>query len=353
MKRFCPACNQIFSGQMLCPNCGVQLSVTETTDSGSSSVFPKAIELPSSQPHLLYRFILGLLLAQGFYYSTYELVKAYWMWKGSPGITQETGWFVLNGLQLGALLIGGIVVGSGQKRGMLAGLALGVVNVILIWFMDQRSHDAEGVIVIFMNGMYHLMAGAIGGLIGRAIWQPVLPLPKYDNPNRSGGSHREIENIVAETKIPLNWSRILAGAVMTFVATVWAESIRTYLVKRIHGSQTGTPMQSFFVTWEIACLLILIGAGFAGAHSRRGVVHGFLVGILASLALIGLQMSWDMSSFSSLAFLKNQFNLPLDNHGFNVVSCLFTVGHTMLISILGGWLGSRMLTPLRSPHHPL
>src|SRR5262245_16731892 len=142
MQRVCPKCQATFHGLLVCPQCGMQIP------DGTKPAPPPAPPAPhhrpvsppaapqADRPHeftAVTRFVVGLVLAQGFYYGARQLGQAVLLaqnqtdwWDSMPGL------ITVQALQAGALLIGGIIAGAGRARGLLPGAVLGLANASAI-----------------------------------------------------------------------------------------------------------------------------------------------------------------------------------------------------------------------------
>ena len=142
---------------------------------------------------------------------------------------------------------------------------------------------------------------------------------------------------------PIAWARVLAGAVLAFIGTVWAQTIRNYLSSMAsYGSSFSSP----FVTWQISFLVVLVGAGFAGSNTRSGLRHGVLVGILATIAIVIAQFKLGVAQLPSQEFLLDSLEMGPAS-GAPVGACLFiSSAATFITAAIGGWLGGQVFPPM-------
>src|SRR5205085_1737715 len=83
------------------------------------------------------------------------------------------------------------------------------------------------------------------------------------------------------------WGRVAVGVLLAAGGTVWANVIRDFVLGA--SGNSGDKLQSQFVTWEVSVLAMLVGGAVAGANTRRGAFHGFLVGTPAMCLLCAFQ----------------------------------------------------------------
>jgi hypothetical protein len=311
----------------------------------SSPTGSAPVKLEAAQGHPLFwgRLLLGLILSQGLYYGLRQLGLA-WLARGGEGadfFQTEKGTLVLTGGQLFALLIGGVVGASGLPRGVLFGGLLGCLNsAIFIGTAWWRRSDLDQSLLV--NGpVLHVLIGAIGGLLGRLIWKPLPPLPRYDTPGSSTAVKVKVMPELDELG-PLIWSRILTGAVFAFVGTVFAQDLRSAMGRY---ALTNSRIFDQFVNWQIGALIVLAGGAVAGANTRRGFMHGLIVGGLACVGLVVTQYTKNILHFAAHEFWIDQLNVKQVGNGVELQMVLFAILHTLFLTLLGGWLGSQLLPP--------
>jgi hypothetical protein len=287
--------------------------------------------------------LLGLILAQGVYYALRHLGIA-WLF----GSGQDTAWFrtgqgaiLVIASQIVSLLFASIVASSGVPRGGLLGSLLGMINIgcfIAVEFLVVGPPEAS---LLISGPILHLLTGTIGGLIGRLLWKPLPPLPRYDLPG-SSSNLKEKELVVETERGPLSWSRIIAGGVLVFVGTVWAHDIRLTMGKY---ARIDDRVFDQFITWEVCALIVLFGGAFAGANTRRGFMHGFLVSLLACMGLVVAMFAKEIRFYPAHEFWLTEFGIAKPQTGVSIPVALFAVIDTMLLATLGGWLGAQLLQP--------
>src|SRR5438552_195728 len=125
MAMVCPQCGTSYEQRLQCGQCNGRLVYQ---DAGRGS--PTPTEDATWQQTPWGRIIIGLLLAQGIFYGLRRFLVAGLMATDAANPEEFsgdlTGVLVLQGLQLVAVFVGGLLAGAGQVRGALYGLLLGV-----------------------------------------------------------------------------------------------------------------------------------------------------------------------------------------------------------------------------------
>jgi hypothetical protein len=98
-----------------------------------------------------------------------------------------------------------------------------------------------------------------------------------------------------------------------------------FLLRASNGTLTiSSQMQAQLVSMEIAALVTLLGAGFAGATTRSGLKQGLCVGLAASMIVLGIQIAGPRFSFDS---------------------ALVTLSGIISVALVGGWFGGQLFPP--------
>jgi hypothetical protein len=312
-----------------------------------ASIRPSPAELPGQGgqwQHTPYgRIFVGLLLAQGLYHGLQQLCTA-----GLLAVSSESSrevWATLfglvlqQGLQGFALLVGGILAGSGQRRGMLIGTVLGILNCCVLLVIDRFGPkqltpygvvgDAHSFTIVAGYGQPLLLTafGAVGGLIGSLIWKP---LPTLTVPTENGGKKAGVD--LSQPKRPhllagqVAWVRVALAIAMVVAGNIWANVILKFLLDSSEGKLTiSSRLQAQLVTMEICALAALIGSSFAGATTTNGLKQGLVVGVGATSILLGIQLGG---------------TLPVAD------KMIYTGLSTMALALAGGWFGGHLFPPI-------
>jgi hypothetical protein len=195
-----------------------------------------------------------------------------------------------------------------------------------------------------------LAAGGIAGVFGSRVWPPAptvdMPLPTVPNKLSSMSLLQESNR---NTDRPTAWVQVLAGAVIIVVGFALAERVRfsaqKYTGGALHVSSQG---QGKFLSWQLATLAALVGGGLAGAGTGAGVRHGIFAGGLAGGTLVAMGAAGGGTPVP-LEFWLTQLQLSgLEQLHPGVIAAV--VGGSILIGILGGWLGGALILPLAPAH---
>jgi hypothetical protein len=338
MRKVCPQCHGTFDGQFLCPNCGVQLwdvpdrSAVITVAAGEEGVRAGAVGR---------QLLAGLILAHGLYYAMRQTATGLALLGVMP---EPHNIFVLMGLQVVTVLAGGLAAGIGNPRGWAAGTAVGVINAILLSGTPFAFGDKLSQIQLFLVWLPNVAMGAFGGFVGRRFWPPVQDLP---DPSNSPARKKTKTVRKLSPPVPIAWLRVIAGAALAIGCTVWAGLIRDRMVAFGAGAFVlDSRIQSQFIAWVITTLAMMAGGAFAGAGSLAGVRHGFLVGLLASIGIFIIHQEVVREVLPAEQFFAAVFHLPEDGAPSSIQTGLFLLTNTLLIGVLSGWFGSKLLPKL-------
>jgi hypothetical protein len=108
------------------------------------------------------------------------------------------------------------------------------------------------------------------------------------------------------------------------IGVVWYEPIMFYLLREA-GVAATSYLQARLVSLEIAALVALIGAAFAGATTRNGLKQGLCVGLAASAIVLGLKIS---------------------NPNFGFEDAIYTLSGIVGVCLVGGWFGGQLFPPV-------
>src|SRR4051794_30913462 len=128
MAMFCPQCNLSFEQRLQCPACGVRLVVPQTRGTRPLKLFARG------WPHKpAGRLFISLGLAQGLFYGLRHLLTGALLVMNGPdgapdALASLPGLIAVQVMQVLSLLLGGLLAGAGQRKGLVLGGLLGLVN---------------------------------------------------------------------------------------------------------------------------------------------------------------------------------------------------------------------------------
>lgn len=344
MQRVCTRCGAVATNQFLCPACGRR---TVDVDGDARDADPSGAALTFGGG-----LLTGLVVSQGLTYALRHLAIAGLLWRA--GREEELAfWTTLPGLivqqiaQGVALMIGGMLAGAGQKRGLTVGATLGAINAVLLIALHLLAKQRPAEIVLYAQPLLHAILGGIAGMLGAVVWQPSPDLRELESQTKSPDLLTTTLPPVREitTPEPLPWGRLFVGTAVAVIGALGAGLIRD-LVMSAGGRRGGYEFhQSQFITWQIAVMAMVVGGGVAGSTTRGGALYGFWVGGLAAGLLVVLAATVDLRlQLSEVAgwFLGAQ--VP----DGSPASLAFQGVQTVLAGTLGGWLGS-LIMPAAPP----
>jgi hypothetical protein len=324
MSMVCPQCHGSFSQRYECPSCRVRLEYqagTRARRGDSSGQFALWQETPWG------RLLVGLLLAQGLYYGLWHLCKAGLLAVNDPA-TKDVwqtlyGLLLMQGFQVVGLLIGGALAGAGRRQGALYGGIVGLVNGIIFVLVQRTNLDLFTPITLYGQPVLQTACGALGGILGFAIWRP---LPTLTIPSsRLAGPRGRASGVFSLLKGRVSWFRILLGVAIAVGGTLFANAILEFVLDASEGKLSiDTHLQSHLVTWEITALAMFLGSGLAGANSENGLKAGLWAGLVAGTILVGFR----------LGERHLQVHFLVMNFASAVTLCL-----------AGGWFGGQLIPP--------
>ncbi len=336
MALACPQCNQTFEQGSICPLCNVVLlyhapNLQSPTPMPSSSPSLPIDESTAWQRTPWGKIAIGLILAQGLNFGLQQLVTAGFLATDGGDVWSTLIGLALHHAVLGfSLIVGGSLSGAGQTRGIIFGAIVGVASGIISLVMQDLRSQAIPLVFFYSVPFIHMFIGGLGGALGMLIWPPAPSLPDLDNssPTPVGGDAFSLSmgKLFAGQLHP---GRIAVGAFIIVVGVVWSGAILNFILRASGGTLTiSSRLQAQLVTMEVAALIALAGAAFAGATTYNGFKQGLFVGIGACAVILGLQFS------------DPKFTLE--------VSVITGFG-TIIVSTVGGWFGSQLFPPI-DPH---
>jgi hypothetical protein len=331
--------------------------VRPRTQHGSQA--PSAGGEPSWQQTTWGKTVIGLIVAQGLWYTLMMLARTVVSATGNDvqaWLSSFSGLILMQGMLLVSLVVGGMLAGAGQQHGTLNGTIVGVCNAVffvLVYVMILKN-ETLGLFVLLM---LQVAFGTAGGFFGMQIWKPIealTPLPETGAETRDGGVERILSAAAKKQKPslfagPVNWLRVVPGAVVAVVGTISAPTLFRYILM-LGGpdAQADSQAQVKLLTFQLSALAMLAGGTIAGSNSNNGFKQGLVVGILSSLFLIGaLLYQGDSHGTETVSsFFKQVFGIEVSE---NFQKILFTVLAVLPLSMAGSWFGSQLLPPLIIP----
>jgi hypothetical protein len=327
MAMVCPQCSTSHEQRLDCPVCSTRLVFCDPERVRPALFGGQRFHYPTWA-----RIFVGLVLAQGLFYALRQLITAVLLaWQGEEGVqaiwSSPAGFFLVQGMQLLALLVGGILTGSAQQKGFALGAIMGVWNGVFSVLLHHGPALQLTAVALYGQPLVHALFGALGGWLGSLVFRPaalsaavrseVAPMPKR---RRAAALHRSLfEGDVA-------WFRVAAGTLLAILGTLTAAALFDFLLDFSHGKlSTADDMQDRLVTWEIKALALLLGGALAGATTGNGLKQGLCVGLASSVLLIGIQMH------SSPHWLQ---------------LILLTLASAFPLGLAGGWFGSQLFPPV-------
>jgi hypothetical protein len=329
MPLACPQCKQLFEKSGVCPLCNLVLMYHAPNLQGEPAA-PNQEEDEQSrwQQTPWGKILIGLILAQGLNFGLQQLVTALFIGFGDGSDVWGTLWgIVVRHTVLGvSLLIGGALSGAGQSRGIIYGAFVGLTSGVISVCLHNQVSEMFSSPLVYAAPILHLVTGAFGGALGMLIWPPTPALPELEGsstPSPLAGFGSVLGDMFTG---PIHMGRIGAGAFVIVIGVVWSEAIMRFLLGATNGGLTLTSkLQAELVRLEIAALVVLIGAAFAGATTRNGLKQGLCVGLAASAIVLGLQIS---------------------DPRFILETAISTLSGIVGVALVGGWFGGQLFPPV-------
>jgi hypothetical protein len=329
MPLVCPECKQLYEQNGVCPLCNVVLLYhANNLQSQQATPMPADEEFaPQWQQTPWGKILIGLILAQGLSFGLLQVLTAGFLASGDGADVWQTLWGIVlhHAVHAFSLIIGGALAGAGQRRGIIYGAFVGLTSGIISLYWQQHSSDSFTSALIYAEPIIHLAIGLIGGAVGMLIWRPIPQLPDFggNTPTPIPTFDFSFANAFAG---PVHLGRVCAGAFIIVVGVVWSHAIMVFLLNASNGTfALSSKLQAHLVSMEIAALVVLLGAGLAGATTRNGLKQGLCVGLAASIIVLGIQIGGPNFTFDS---------------------SLFTMAGIAAVSLVGGWFGGQLFPPL-------
>jgi hypothetical protein len=318
MSVVCVRCSNTYEANGPCPRCGAERPTGQADKGGGG---------PRWQQTTTGRVVVGMILAQGLFYGLRYLLTGLLLAVrgGEPddlwhGVTPL---LLLQGVQLFAVVAGGVLAGGGHPQALMVGALVGVWNGVASVLLRQNPAQEVNAVALYGQPLLQAFVAALGGWLGGRIWPPVpdgaLPvlLTKRKPTRRRRGS-------VFAGKV--HWFRIAFGAACAIAGTLSATLVFQGVLDASAG-RLGTTheLQDEIITWEIKALAVLLGGALAGACTSNGLKQGLFVGLAGSVVLVGLQTA---------------------KHGAWAQLTLTTLVSTFSLAATGGWFGGTLFPPV-------
>jgi hypothetical protein len=242
------------------------------------------------------------------------------------------GLVLLQALQGFSLLVGGALAGAGQRRAIVVGAVVGLVHGSTFLMIQQLQGGPMTEIALYGQPVLYIAFGVVGAVIGASIWRPLptFTMPEFDVDKKSPRLHSE--SSFEALRGPVAWGRVFAGIILVTAGFIWGPALLGMVLEASQGKlKIGYRLQAQLVTWEIIGLGTLMGAAIAGATTRNGLKQGLIVGIGATIVLVGNYLGANSVSWEFIALLA-----------FSIL-CL---------TVAGGWFGGQLFPPVQAiPRH--
>jgi hypothetical protein len=329
MPLACPQCKQSFEQSGVCPLCNLVLMYyAPNLQSEPAASNQEEDDQSRWQQTPWGKILIGLILAQGLNFGLQQLVTAVFIATGDGSDVWRTLWGIVvrHSVLAASLLIGGALSGAGQRRGIIYGAFVGLTSGVISVCLHNNISEIFSSPLIYAEPVIHLVTGAFGGALGMLIWRPIPVLPELE------GSSTQIPlpglgAILGDMFTgPVHMGRVCAGAFVVVIGVVWSQAIMEFLLGFSNGALALTSnLQAHLVSLEIAALVVLIGAAFAGATTRNGMKQGLCVGLAASAIVLGVQISTPR---------------------FVLEGAIFTMSGIGVFAVVGGWFGGQLFPPV-------
>jgi hypothetical protein len=330
MPLACPQCNQVFEQNGICPLCNVVLMYQATNLHSDALAKPVGDDdFTQWQQTPWGRILVGVILAQGLSFGLLHLMTAGFLATGDTDDPWQTLWGIAlrHAIHAVSLLLGGILASASQTRGLIYGAFVGFTSGIVTFVLRDHSGQNFASPLLYIEPIMHLVIGTIGGALGMLIWRPSPKLPDLEGSHPSQVPANPWGFSLGTTFAgPVHFGRVCAGAFVVVVGVVWSEAVLRFMLRASNGSMAiSSQLQAQLVTLEIAALVAVVGAAFAGATTRNGLKQGLCVGLASSVIVAGLEIG---------------------NPKFTLESVIFILSGIIAIALVGGWFGGQLFPPV-------
>lgn len=340
----CPRCGGALAGSRNCSKCGSGKLFTAVAQEAAEA----RRDLPGERWHQTSegRIVIAALLALGLCYGLLQLGMAILRAVGKENVSGELspgfGLALFLTLQGFALLPAGILAGAGQRRGILLGGLVGIFSGLL-FISGMLSRVLTGLVqpysqqlltpgtpvyelTLYSLPVLHTVCGAIGGIVGGAIWKPYpdLALP-FLSPQKRLALRREAAKATPlfRWEGPVAWVHVILGTGIAILGTVHTPRIIDFVLSASEQKLAITTQLEDQVAYgEVFALFILLGGVIAGAGSPNGLKQGVVAAMGLGFLMAGI-------------FWK----------GPNAPSVIYPVLCAVFLAPVGGWFGSELLPP--------
>lgn len=338
MNLYCPSCQSAFPGTDVCPRCGVRL----LTPAEAFTLMPeREMEAPDTiRATLLTRLVVGLTVGSGLYLGLHEWATATGTpSEGSP--ENEAGAWVGFGMQVLAVIVGGLLAGAGRPLGLFTGLIVGAGIAAMSVVPAIRGEGIDGLGGGLAFGIVAI--GAVAGFIGAKVWpatsEVVDPIGKGSGSSLAHLAHSEDR---AKTFRQTDWLRIVVAVTIALIGLGGSGSIRSGIRSTTNGMiHMGGPGTSPMTDFWVMSLFVLVASVLAGSNTRSGPRHGLILG--AAIGLIAIAMSTQRIPSAIVGLLK-LFDIHPDISNPNAM--LAVMATFLTVCGVTGWFGGQLLPPL-------
>jgi hypothetical protein len=215
------------------------------------------------------------------------------------------------GLELVCLVIGSVLAGAGQRRGLIIGALIGLFNALALQVTALFQNSPINDVAVYAQPLLHACVGAIAGLLGSLIWRPLPALNLA--PMRIRRKVKRPERRFPLFGGPIAWFRVLLGTAVVVAGVLSPTVVLDFLIRNSLGQlQITSQLQATMITWELIVLFILLGSGISGFNTLNGPKQGLCVGIAASFLIAGYQYSrphWVLEESIFMAFVITTLSL--------------------------------------------
>lgn len=247
----------------------------------------------------------------------------------------ENGFFLWQGLQVVALLLGGILAGAGQKASWQYGGLIGLINgfISLIQLLPYQRQVQVPELFLYGQPLLYVVVGITASLIGAWIWPPLIAASIDDlrHPKEvvKPSWWDRLRALFDFSTLRVHWGRCLLCAVVAAVGIVFMRAgylwvrdklgLADFLYKR--GVQNAQVTAMLYWLWVFLCAMA------AGASTRHGWIQGFWVGLVSAVVLIVV-------------------NLNRPDQVFDVAEIPLSFATFLALGVTGGSFGARLLPPV-------